>query len=531
MKTKYLFLGLAALSLASCDDYLDKLPDDRATLDTKEKITQLITSAYPANHVAVMAEISSDNVGNNGNSYGVDQLVDELYQFKDVKSTAGNDCPNTVWNGYYTSVATANEAIKAIKEYGDSAALAPQLAEAKLCRAYSMMQLASVFCMAWNPEKADEYLGLAYPLEPEKSVNDTYKRGTLRELYANINRDIEEALPAVDDGIYSVPKYHWNSKAAYAFAARFNLYYMNYDKAINYATRALGADVASQLFDFPSIMQLGAQDIGKTVIRSGLKSNYLLITAYSSGARFLNMGYTSRYAHNSMVASYDTYWARAPWGQGSSDNTLYFSTKIYGTSACAAFPTMIEHFEVTDRINLTGYAHIVDHAFTGDETLLVRAEAYALKNDTANALKDMNMWVVSHCKEKEGSTVRPVLTTAVVDTFFTNMEYQPAVLDGPRDYSIRKQLHPQGFTLQQPYTTSYGVEVNTQENLILLILHMRRLDTLFQGLRFYDLKRYGMEYTHEISGGEGITFKAGDLRGAIQLPQDVINAGQTANPR
>lgn len=80
MKTKYLFLGLAALSLASCDDYLDKLPDDRATLDTKEKITQLLTSAYPAEHIAVMAEISSDNVGNNGNSYGVDQLVDELYQ-------------------------------------------------------------------------------------------------------------------------------------------------------------------------------------------------------------------------------------------------------------------------------------------------------------------------------------------------------------------------------------------------------------------------------------------------------------------
>ena len=170
---------------------------------------------------------------------------------------------------------------------------------------------------------------------------------------------------------------------------------------------------------------------------------------------------------------------------------------------------------MTDRINMTGFAHIVDHAFTGDETLLVRAEAYALKNDTANALKDMNMWMVSHCKEKEGSTIRPTLTTAVVDTFFTNMDYQPAVLDGPRDYSIRKQLHPQGFTLQQPYTTSYGVEVNTQENLILLILHMR----------------YGMEYTHEISGGESITFKAGDLRGAIQLPQDVISAGQTANPR
>ena len=98
---------------------------------------------------------------------------------------------------------------------------------------------------------------------------------------------------------------------------------MNYDKAINYASRALGTDVASQLFDFPSIMQSGAQDISNTVIRSGLKSNFMLITAYSSGARFLNTGVSSRYAHNTMVASYDTYWARAPWGQGSSDNTLY----------------------------------------------------------------------------------------------------------------------------------------------------------------------------------------------------------------
>lgn len=531
MKTKYLFLGLAALSLASCDDYLDKLPDDRATLDTEEKITQLLTSAYPTNNQMVLAEISSDNVGNNGNSYGVDLLIDELYQFKNVTSTAGNDCPNMVWNGYYSSVATANEAIKAIREYGDSVALAPQMAEAKLCRAYSMMQLASVFCMAWNPEKADEYLGLAYPKQPEQSVNDSYDRGTLRELYANINRDIEEALPAIDESIYSVPKYHWNLKAAYAFAARFNLYYMNYDKAIDYASRALGTDVASQLFDFPSIMSMGAKDISNQVIRTSLKSNFMLMTSYSSGARYLNTGVSSRYAHNSAVASYDTYWAKAPWGQGSSNNPLYFSTKIYGTSACAAFPTMWEHFEVTDRINQTGYAHLVDHAFTGDETLLVRAEAYALKNDTTNALKDMNMWVVSHCKEEEGTTVRPVLTTAVVDTFFTNMDYQPAVPDGYRDHSIRKILHPQGFTLQQPVVTADGVEVNTQENLILLILHMRRLDTMFQGLRFYDLKRYGIEYTHEISGEDGITFKAGDLRGAIQLPQDVINAGQKKNPR
>ena len=33
--------ALAMLSLASCDDYLDTLPDDRAEIDTEEKARQL----------------------------------------------------------------------------------------------------------------------------------------------------------------------------------------------------------------------------------------------------------------------------------------------------------------------------------------------------------------------------------------------------------------------------------------------------------------------------------------------------------
>ena len=37
--------------------------------------------------------------------------------------------------------------------------------------------------------------------------------------------DLEEGLPLIDDNIYLRVKYHFNKKAAYAFAARFYLYY------------------------------------------------------------------------------------------------------------------------------------------------------------------------------------------------------------------------------------------------------------------------------------------------------------------
>lgn len=89
------------------------------------------------------------------------------------------------------------------------------------------------------------------------------------------------------------------------------------------------------------------------------------------------------------------------------------------------------------------------------------------------------------------------------------------------EHSIRKTFHPQGFT----------VEAGTQEDILQFILQMRRLETLYQGLRFLDIKRYGIEFSHDVDEESPIVFKAGDLRGAIQLPDDVIEAGLPANPR
>ena len=48
------------------------------------------------------------------------------------------------------------------------------------------------------------------------------QRGTVAEVYQNIAADLEEGLPLIDDNIYSRVKYHFNKKAAYAFAARFS---------------------------------------------------------------------------------------------------------------------------------------------------------------------------------------------------------------------------------------------------------------------------------------------------------------------
>ena len=70
MKTKYLFLALSAGAVATlfsaCGEFLDELPDNRAELDSPEKIYKLLVSAYPDRTYVRMCEFSSDNVDDQG---------------------------------------------------------------------------------------------------------------------------------------------------------------------------------------------------------------------------------------------------------------------------------------------------------------------------------------------------------------------------------------------------------------------------------------------------------------------------------
>ena len=64
MKSNYIYKvlfmsALAVVSLASCNDYLDKLPDDRAELNTIEKVKSLLVYAYPAGSTMLILEVSS----------------------------------------------------------------------------------------------------------------------------------------------------------------------------------------------------------------------------------------------------------------------------------------------------------------------------------------------------------------------------------------------------------------------------------------------------------------------------------------
>ena len=170
--------------------------------------------------------------------------------------------------------------------------------------------------------------------------------------------------------------------------------------------------------------------------------------------------------------------------------------------------------QVIDAVAGTGYGYIVNAAFTMDDLLLNRAEAYIMKKDYVNALADLNYWQGAYTK-----AAAPLTETSVNDFYNALAYYTPTVP------TVKKELHP-----------DFAVEAGTQENLIHCVLQARRIMTLHEGLRWLDIKRFGITVYRRLmrdDGGIEVTdqMDASDPRRAVQIPSDVISAGMQPNPR
>ena len=509
-----------AAALTACDKYLDAMPDNRTELDNEEKITQLLVSAYPEATFAELAELSSDNTDQIvGNWTTVGLIQDQAAQWQDI-TTNDDDSPYALWNASYSAVAAANAVLKAIDDMGRPAQLNPQRGEALLCRAYNHFVLVNIFCQAYSPLTAQTDLGIPYMKGLEDKVIPSYERGTVAQVYADIEQDLLEGLQLVDDASYSVPKFHFNQKAALAFAARFYLYYVqpdgsNYDRVIDYATQVLTSRPATMLRDWAFVGALSpSQGIrANGFVSSDEKANLMLCVYNSQWARThgpFQLG--DKFCHGKAVATYETVNTPGIWG--STGNVLYFRVAQYVNTAKVVMDKFTEYFEYTDPVNHIGIPHVMMPVFTTDELLLNRAEAYTMKQDYRNATADLTTWVKAFSRQSEA------VTTETVNQLYGRMNYYT-----PTQPTAKKRLQP-----------DFAVSEGTQENMLHAILHARRVLCLHEGLRWFDVKRFGIEIYRRTYNADGSltvtdTMKKGDPRRALQLPQSVITAGLEGNPR
>lgn len=474
-------LLISTLGFAGCKKYLEKSPDSTWTLlDTPEKVSQLLGTAYPQSNYMTFCEASSDNVEDKGTGQD-DKVNRDPFYFNDVESS-DDDSPESYWRACYAAIAVTNNAILACNAAPDTAAYIQQKGEALVARAYAHFMLVNFFSKLYDSTTAATDPGIPYVTVPEDVVMKQYERKTVAYVYEQIEKDLLEGLPLIRDDRYKVPRYHFNQAAAYAFATRFYLFKKNYAKAAAYAAMVFPANnIADNMRPWnTTYATMTPAALWNTYSNSSEKANLLLVETPSVYGRYLaqyrfGMNYTLfREILGANVTGGD--WAFPVYTQGEKN---YFVPKI------------TEYF-VKSSVNASiGTAYVMVPLFTTEEVLFNRAEANVYLNNTTAVLADLNLFASK-----------------------TVANYDPAV-----------------NTITLAGIKAFYSISNTQQALIQTIMDFKRAEYVQEGMRWFDLARYKVPVTHVTSTGNVMTLEVNDLRRVFQIPASAKTSGIALNPR
>lgn len=523
-------LMLASVAiLASCADQLDTLPDNRTTLDTPKKIAGLLVTAYPDRTPTLFNEWMSDNTDYMGAQNSQGNRGGDQYFFWQEQTEGGNDSPEQVWMLYYEGVYKANEALAAIEDQGGpkNDILRNSKGEALLIRAYDHFILANEFCRPYNGKTSTKDAGLYYAtgIADFSAAAEQSNRGTVADVYAKIAADIEAGIPLLND-TYEVPKYHFNKQAAYAFATRFYLYYEKWEKAKEYADKLLGSNPAASLRDYRALQAMPlskseqAVKIAEAYCSASADCNLLVQTSVSNAGMALAPWLTSkRYTLTNYLSETELFQSNNIWGTSSNLIWKPFTVNS-GESNFALLMKLPREFEIRNTTTGSGYLRTLNVDFTMDEALLNRAEAEIMLGQNDAACADMTIWM------KNFFNTNVTLTPTSVQTYFKTVPY--AYADAAKMVpSFKKHISPR-FTID--------AEGSVQESLLQCLLNFRRIETVHQGMRWMDIRRYNIEIPRRLIGANGRPSKnldwleKDDPRQVVQIPQSIREAGVAGNP-
>jgi starch-binding outer membrane protein, SusD/RagB family len=475
------FYLCALLGITGCKKFLEKNPDNRASLETPEQVSQLLTTAYPQGNYMAFCESISDNVSDKGTG-GLDLTVVQPYFFKDVTETE-QDSPEGYWNSCYAAISAANQALDACNKATDAASFSSQKGEALLCRAYAHFMLVTLFAKPYDPANSSAP-GIPYVLTPEKIIFQNYSRKTVGYVYEMIEKDLVNGLPLIDDTRYTVPRYHFTKAAANAFAARFYLYKQDYPTALSYANAVFSnTNIAAGLRPWNSAyLTITYRELWALYAKASEPANLLLVETASVWARNY---YSQRYGMdakkrneilNSNVAGGVYAFTRQTYTAGTNNYML---------------PKVNEHF-VRQSVNATiGFPYVMVPLFTTEEVLFNKIEANIYLNNLTEALKDLNTYAST------------------------------------RIYNYDAAMHTITNSKLQTY---YGTS-DLRLALIQALLDFKRAEFVQEGMRWFDLLRYNLPVTHTTTDGQTLVLEAGDKRRVFQIPESARLSGIELNPR
>lgn len=501
MKKIFSLITLALL-FGACQDFLSTNPDSSldVKIDSEDKIAELLTGAYPDASYFAFLEARTDNVDERVN--GVQSRLNEAMYFWEDYDHEDLDTPLNYWNACYAGIAQANKALELLATYPKTERVRALYGEAFLLRAYLHFMLVNIWSEPYGTAKSAAAPGIPYLTRPEKHALVKYKRGTVKEVYDNIEKDLKLGITLVNDKYYKHPKFHFNKKAAYAFASRFYLMKGEWQQVVDYANYVLGSDPGKSLRNWAGYERKFKFN------RVGLYSKYtdpeepanLLLTTTESRIARNNPIEKYGVTYNSMVSVFNN---KGIDGCDNYNKPNLAPLFLFNSSkAPVADARYIAKFDELSTLGHDGTRprglYVTNVLLSTDEVMLNRMEAYAMLREYDRSTDDLLVFL----RSKFG--IDPPCMRA--DYTWTNSS----------NYEI--------------YTPFYGMTIK-QLALVKIITDFRQKEFVHEGLRWFDLRRFYMPVKRKSKSSLYRPLLKEDPRKLLQIPIEAINNGLEPNPR
>lgn len=494
-------MALWGISMPSCK-HLDVSPDAAHDIEinSEDKIAELLTAAYPDASYFSFLEARTDNVGER--THGTHYRLDEAMYYWEDYDQEDLDTPLSYWRACYKGIAQANKALELLKTYPKTDRVRALYGEAFMLRAYLHFMLVSIWCEPYRGEGTMSP-GIPYLKSPEKYALVDYKRGTVGEVYRQIEEDLRLGISLVDDRYYRVPRFHFTKRAAYAFASRFYLHKGDWQAVVEYSDFVLGYNPANTLRAW--LRNNGGEVVNKKslyqyYLAPESRSNLLLTTTESRIARDLpnkrfapTLGTVKEAFSSHGIEGYEAYKTLNLM------SNYYFSTSPEPIQDGYYIAKFDERAMLVDNTSFRPRdLYVTNVLLTSDEVMLNRMEALAMSGAYDRAIDDL----IVYLKAKFG-------------------------IELPHD---KEQILSTTGADYVRYTPFYGLTMR-QLAMVKIVLGLRRMEFFEEGLRWLDIKRFYLPVVRDSKNSLYLPLEKEDPRKLLQIPTEAIKRGLEANPR
>lgn len=269
---------------ASCKKYTDLVPKGSILVESANdfyKLVSLPNRAYPINNFQYLVD---DQWIRESYVIGQKKNIDIInFTFDDDDSRASLLDASSFYNQCYVYINRWNTIISLIDaSKGDESIKKLAKAEAKIYRAFDHFMLVNVYAKAYDPATAATDGGICimdkYDLEAQP------KKSTVKEVYDFIQKDIDEALPYLQEKPIDV--YHPSLAFAWALKANVHLFKREFAAAKAAALKSLSYN--NSIFDLVNYASKGGP---KSVAIPTASNPEVLSYMYMSGYTEMNFAF------------------------------------------------------------------------------------------------------------------------------------------------------------------------------------------------------------------------------------------------